>query len=245
MLRGLEHRCARPRPQTWQRWCNVGSIAVTRRSCGFAEARQVGQPTWHVSASASRTCSTEKPAGGQLLSSDRYARTAFPGLTSRQRSRHRVQLNNSPRRTAPTADGGSGWLPRLWKPRRWPYDDHRRSLRGLQPHDPETNQSPKASLCRPREHRAAVPALGRPRSKGAREGACPMSMCEERAVVFLPLLEIPGDGLVAVCEEFEIEREACDKAEQLARSGYGRYAGAVPAVSHVWLATGGEDGGAL
>lgn len=56
------------------------------------------------------------------------------------------------------------------------------------------------------------------------------------AVMYLPMLDIDGE-LVAVNSEFEIEREACDHAEQLARAGFGRYGGAVPVVSDVWLAT--------
>lgn len=69
-----------------------------------------------------------------------------------------------------------------------------------------------------------------------------MNATEQRAVMYLPLLQVPGEGLVAVGPEFELEREACDHAEQLARSGFGRYAGAVPVVSDVWLATDGEGG---
>ncbi len=57
------------------------------------------------------------------------------------------------------------------------------------------------------------------------------------AVMYLPMLDIEGEGLVAVNSEFEIEREACDHSEQLARAGFGRYGGAVPVVSDVWLAT--------
>lgn len=57
------------------------------------------------------------------------------------------------------------------------------------------------------------------------------------AVMYLPLLDIPNEGVVAVNSEFELEREACDHAEQLARCGFGRYSGAVPVVSDVWLAT--------
>jgi len=57
------------------------------------------------------------------------------------------------------------------------------------------------------------------------------------AVMFLPLLEVPGPGLVAVGCEFEIEREAHDRSEELARCGFGRYGGAIAVVSDVWLAT--------
>lgn len=62
--------------------------------------------------------------------------------------------------------------------------------------------------------------------------------------MFLPLLEVPGQGLVTVGPEFESEQEACEHAEDLARSGFGRCGGAVPVVSEVWLACEGElDGG--
>lgn len=62
------------------------------------------------------------------------------------------------------------------------------------------------------------------------------------AVMFLPLIETPQDGLIAVGTEFEIEREACDHAEHLARSGFGRYGGAVAVVSDVWLADDDKEG---
>lgn len=60
---------------------------------------------------------------------------------------------------------------------------------------------------------------------------------ERAAVMYLPLLDVPGAGLVAVACEFEIEREAHDHSEHLARAGFGRYGGAVAVVSDVWLAT--------
>lgn len=71
-----------------------------------------------------------------------------------------------------------------------------------------------------------------------------MNTTDERAVMYLPLLQVPGEGLVAFGPEFDVEREACDHAEQLARSGFGRYAGAVPVISDVWLASDGQRGGA-
>jgi len=62
-----------------------------------------------------------------------------------------------------------------------------------------------------------------------------------RAVMYLPLLDTPH-GLIAVGQEFEIEREACDQAEHLARAGFGRSGGAVAVVSHVWLAADDKEG---
>jgi len=56
------------------------------------------------------------------------------------------------------------------------------------------------------------------------------------AVMYLPLLDTPH-GLIAVGQEFEIEREAHDQAEHLARAGFGCCGGAVAVVSDVWLAT--------
>lgn len=66
---------------------------------------------------------------------------------------------------------------------------------------------------------------------------------EKAALMYLPLLEVPGTGLVTVGPEFELESEACDCAEQLANSGFGRYGGAVPVMSDVWLACDGEREG--
>lgn len=69
---------------------------------------------------------------------------------------------------------------------------------------------------------------------------CRKSEGDHAAVMFLPLLDVPGSGLVAFAPEFELEREACDEAEHLARCGFGTYGGAVPVVSNIWLATDGE-----
>ncbi|SNR97463.1 hypothetical protein SAMN06265360_1514 [Haloechinothrix alba] len=67
-----------------------------------------------------------------------------------------------------------------------------------------------------------------------------MSTDEVGLVVFASLLIVPR-GLVAVAPLCVIEREACDRAQALARAGYGRYRGAVPVVTERWLAAARRD----
>lgn len=64
------------------------------------------------------------------------------------------------------------------------------------------------------------------------------------AVMFLPLIEVPGTGLVAVGPECETESQACDQAQYLAAAGCGRYGGAVPVISTTWLDCDNVKGGA-
>lgn len=54
-------------------------------------------------------------------------------------------------------------------------------------------------------------------------------------VGYLPLIRTPQGRPVAILPPLPLEREACDVAQALARSGLGRYEGAVIAIARSWI----------